>query len=90
VSARTSDLAQRIAQAESQVVQRRHHLQLRWDEAQQATRALLTRNRYLPVVAGGAAALLGYLLLRRSKRSARGTGVLGLLVAAGLAWLRAR
>ena len=75
---------------EARVAERQVRLQYRWREAQQATRVAMRINRTLPLVATGAAVVLGYFLLRRPRQTVKAGGLMGVLVAAGLALLRPR
>lgn len=84
-------LRERVAEAESRVAQRQERVQLRWRDTQRATRTLVHVDRKLPLMAAGAAILIGYLLLHR-RRPARvpAGGLLGMLATAGVALLRPR
>jgi hypothetical protein len=64
MNARAPTLGQRIEDVEERVALRHERLQLRWQDTQDATRGLVRINHSLPLVATGAAILLGYLLLR--------------------------
>ncbi len=83
-------LRQRIEAVEARVAQRQERLQSRLRETQRATLATFRVSRAVPVVATVAAVAVGYLLLRRSRRSVRAGGLTGVLMAAGLAMLRPR
>jgi hypothetical protein len=82
-------LRQRIDEVEARVAQRQERLQFCWRDTQRATRAAMRVNT-LPLVATGAAVVLGYFLLRRPRQTVKAGGLTGVLVAAGLALLRLR
>ena len=83
-------LRERIDEVEARVALRQERTQLRWHDAQRATRRLVQVNRTLPVVATGAVVLLAYLVLRRGPQTVKAGGVVGALVTAGLGLLRPR
>ena len=90
MNTRAPTLRERIDEVEARVAQRQERLRFHWRETQRATRALARPHRMLPLVAAGGAILAGYLLLRRPQHTTKAGGMLGVLVAAGLALIRPR
>jgi hypothetical protein len=90
VNPRARTLRARIDEVEGRVALRQERIQLRWHDVQHAALRLVHVNRTLPVVATGAAVLLGYLLLRKGPRTVKAGGLVGALVTAGLGLLRPR
>lgn len=83
-------LRERVDEVEARVARRQERLPLRWRQTQRAARTVIHVNRTLPLVATGAAILIGYLLLRRPPQTVKAASALGVLVPVALALIRPR